>query len=72
MTEQPICATCMEVHGRDTNSPIECGVCGIIVGCFWHRKDMLHIRNCERAKRGQPPIVPWPDDETSQVSIDLT
>lgn len=59
----PICVTCMEIHGRDTNAPIQCGVCKKIVGCFWHNKGGLHIRNCERAKRGLLPLKPLFEDD---------
>lgn len=62
----PICETCMDVHGRDTNAPIQCGVCRAIVGCFWHNHGGLHIRNCERAQRGLPPIVPFFDEEEEE------
>lgn len=58
MSDKPICETCMRIHGRDTNAPIQCGVCGKIVGCFWHAHGALHIRNCERARRGLPPMKP--------------
>jgi hypothetical protein len=62
----PICETCVEVHGRDTNAPIQCYVCKQIVGCFWHNRNILHIRNCERARRGLPPIEPWPIEEQEE------
>jgi hypothetical protein len=58
-----ICATCVKIHGRDTNAPVQCGVCRKIVGCFWHERNSLHIRNCERARRGLPPLKPIFEDE---------
>lgn len=59
-----ICATCIKVHGRDTNTPIQCPVCKQIVGCFWHARAGLHIRRCERAARGLPPLEPlFEEDE---------
>lgn len=41
------CATCWEVHGRDTRSPIQCPKCGNLVGCFWHMKGTRHILTCK-------------------------
>lgn len=40
------CNTCMRVHGRDTNTPIQCPVCRRSVGCFWHNQGHAHIRDC--------------------------
>lgn len=59
-----ICATCMQIHGRDTNTPIQCGVCQQIVGCFWHNRNSAHIRACQRAKAGLPPLeaLEWKED----------
>lgn len=44
----PICETCTWVHGRDTNSPIQCPHCNRIIGCFWHDRNIKHIRQCRR------------------------
>jgi hypothetical protein len=46
---EPICPTCMEIHGRDTNTPIQCAICKKIVGCFWHNHTSQHIRACRIA-----------------------
>jgi len=71
MADVIICETCIQVHGRDTNTAVQCEVCGKIVGCFWHKKDMLHIRNCFRAQAGLPPLEPftWEEevDETGRA-----
>ena len=63
---EPICATCIEIHGRDTNAPIQCPVCKQIVGCFWHARGGLHIRNCQRARAGLPVIEPLFVEEERQ------
>lgn len=47
-----ICETCIKVHGRDTNTPIQCPHCRKIVGCFWHERGTNHIRYC--ASNPQP------------------
>jgi len=46
-----ICETCLRVHGRDTNSPIQCPTCKQVIGCYWHAPNYRHIREC-RAKAG--------------------
>lgn len=46
---KPVCKKCVEVHGRDTNSAIQCPKCNKIVGCFWHRTGTTHIVNCKRS-----------------------
>jgi hypothetical protein len=41
-----ICATCMDIHGRDTSQAVSCSTCKRIVGCFWHGGFSKHIRAC--------------------------
>jgi hypothetical protein len=48
---KPICATCIEVHGRDTNAPIQCQICGRIIGCFWHRWEWSRHRKMHRTEQ---------------------
>lgn len=55
----PICQTCMDVHGRDTNAPIQCGVCKKIVGCLWHNRALAHIRACERSRWPALALAAW-------------
>lgn len=43
-----ICGTCVKVHGRDTNTPIQCPHCKSIIGCFWHNRNTWHIRTCAK------------------------
>lgn len=42
-----VCKTCVAIHGRDTNAPIQCPKCYRIIGCFWHDRNLKHIRNCK-------------------------
>jgi hypothetical protein len=43
-----VCQTCLKVHGRDTNAPVECPYCHKLIGCFWHRPQVLkHMRQCK-------------------------
>lgn len=43
---QYVCDICIRVHGRDSNQKIQCPTCGKIIGCFWHKKNIKHIREC--------------------------
>lgn len=43
-----ICKTCISVHGRDTNAPIQCPHCERLIGCFWHARNIWHIRVCQQ------------------------
>ena len=51
MDMQIVCQTCMKVHGRDTNAPVQCPICKKIVGCHWHGGAYQHIRACKDGKR---------------------
>lgn len=57
-----ICDICVRVHGRDTNSPIECPVCHEIIGCFWHKRNTAHIREHSRHRQ-----LAWPDEGTEKA-----
>lgn len=51
--KKPICKMCVEIHGRDTNQPIQCPGCTKIVGCLWHDKGIEHLMKCWRPKSKQ-------------------
>lgn len=55
MENKIVCQICIEVHGRDTNQPIECRKCKCLIGCYWHKRGATHMKTCK--------IV---DDETSE------
>lgn len=42
----PICAECVDIHGRDTRMPVQCPRCHQLVGCFWHDAGVKHLRKC--------------------------
>lgn len=42
-----VCYVCIRIHKRDTTHPIQCPKCKKIIGCFWHNKNIKHIRNCK-------------------------
>ena len=64
-----ICETCMEVHGRNTNSPIQCPVCKQIVGCFWHKQNTAHIRNCRNDCRNDGLVDPHEEDRSGWLNM---
>jgi hypothetical protein len=43
-----ICLTCQRVHGRDTHAPIQCPHCKQLIGCFYHRRNIWHIKVCQQ------------------------
>ena len=57
-----ICQTCVEVHGRDTNAPIQCPHCNKIVGCFWHNKAFRHIKTCLGVNQLRTQKTVWDKD----------
>lgn len=51
---QLVCKTCVEVHDRDTTSPIQCPNCGELIGCFWHHHGVYqHLKSCKAKKDGK-------------------
>lgn len=49
--EATVCDVCVQVHGRDTNTPIACPFCLKIIGCFWHNRNTEHQRACAQKSR---------------------
>lgn len=52
-----ICNKCFELHGRDTDTAIQCPKCNKIVGCFWHNKGVKHIVSCKTKPAHDPKKV---------------
>jgi hypothetical protein len=45
------CIHCITLFGRDTKYPIECPFCHEIIGCFYHIKNLKHIKDCKKDKK---------------------